>query len=222
MAGIGNYEGVGGFEMDAPIQYAPFKMKASGHNNSPMLKNFGIGGASPAKFGFGGIMSMLKGGNAKEKIEAMKAKKAGAAQAAASGGVAPHGDEAHTGGSGGGAAIGGPGQGGNMANFNMGAIANKVPMDAGADQELPPELEQAGKLGNLFSDIRLKEKIEKTGISPSGIPIYEFNYIGDSNRYSGAMAQDLLETNPDAVSMDTSGYYRVNYNNIDVDMHLLN
>ena len=74
----------------------------------------------------------------------------------------------------------------------------------------------------IFSDIRLKEKIEKTGASPSGIPIYEFNYIGDNNRYSGAMAQDLLEMNIDAVSMDASGYYKVNYNNIDVDMHLIN
>ena len=74
----------------------------------------------------------------------------------------------------------------------------------------------------IFSDIRLKEKIERTGVSPSGIPIYEFNYIGDNNRYSGAMAQDLLEMNIDAVSMDASGYYKVNYNNIDVDMHLIN
>ena len=79
---------------------------------------------------------------------------------------------------------------------------------------------RSGWLG--LSDIRLKENINNTGVSPSGIPIYEFNYIGDTNRYSGAMAQDLLKTNPDAVSMDTSGYYTVNYNNIDVDMHLLN
>jgi len=77
-----------------------------------------------------------------------------------------------------------------------------------------------GAFGNLFSDIRLKEKIQRTGTSPSGIPIYEFNYIGDNNRYSGAMAQDLLST--DAVSMHESGYYTVNYNNIDVDMHLIN
>ena len=74
----------------------------------------------------------------------------------------------------------------------------------------------------MFSDIRLKEKIKKTGTSLSGIPIYEFNYIGDADRYSGTIAQDLLEINPDAVSMDTSGYYKVNYDNIDVDMHLIN
>tara|TARA_A100001201_G_scaffold33940_3_gene36304 strand:+ start:553 stop:1224 length:672 start_codon:yes stop_codon:yes gene_type:complete len=73
--------------------------------------------------------------------------------------------------------------------------------------------------GGLFSDRRLKENIKRTGVSDSGIPIYEFNYIGGSNRYSGAMAQDLLHTN--AVSTHESGYYLVNYNNIDVDMRLI-
>jgi len=73
-----------------------------------------------------------------------------------------------------------------------------------------------------MSDVRMKEKIQRMGTSPSGIPIYEFNYIGDNNRYSGVMAQDLIEMNIDAVSMDDSGFYTVNYNNIDVDMHLIN
>ena len=36
------------------------------------------------------------------------------------------------------------------------------------------------------------------------------------------MAQDLLEMGVDAVSVGEDGYYRVNYNNIDVDMHQLN
>ena len=79
-----------------------------------------------------------------------------------------------------------------------------------------------GMIRGLFSDIRLKEKIQKTGVSASGIPIYEFNYIGSNSRYSGAMAQDLLEINPSAVTMDSSGYYKVNYNDIDVDMHQIN
>jgi len=73
-----------------------------------------------------------------------------------------------------------------------------------------------GAIGNMFSDIRLKENIDRVGISPSGIPIYEFNYIGDDARYSGAMAQDLLGT--DAVSIDESGFYMVDYNSIDIDM----
>ena len=74
----------------------------------------------------------------------------------------------------------------------------------------------------MMSDVRLKEKIEKAGKSPSGIPIYEFNYIGGTNRYSGAMAQDLISMGIDAVEMQGSGYYSVDYSKIDVDMKLIN
>jgi len=80
----------------------------------------------------------------------------------------------------------------------------------------------AGGMISGLSDIRAKEKIQKTGISASGIPIYEFNYIGSEARYSGTMAQDLLKMGVDAVSMHEDGYYRVNYNNIDVDMRQIN
>ena len=123
------------------------------------------------------------------------------------GGVAPHGPEAHTGGAGP-IGKGGGGLGGIMKNFFGKGRAR--PRRAG------------GGVGAMFSDVRLKEKIERAGVSPSGIPIYEFNYIGSNNRYSGAMAQDLLEINPSAVMMDSSGYYKVNYNDIDVDMHQVN
>lgn len=217
-------------------------MKA--HGTTPMKKNFGIGDsempiktASPGKSkdhaadsptkdgsplfkggggGGGGFFSKIK-----SKLAAAKAKKmGGVAEATAGvandpaaagaeamaadpagqggGGVAPHGPEAH---SGGGGAMGG---------------MMKKPKMFGSNAA------GGGMMGGLFSDSRLKEKIQRTGASPSGIPIYEFNYIGDNSRYSGTMAQDLLESNPDAVSVDTSGYYKVNYNNIDVDMHQLN
>ena len=80
-----------------------------------------------------------------------------------------------------------------------------------------------GGIGSLFSDVRLKENISKTGTSKSGIPIYEFNYIGSNDRYSGAMAQDLLKIQPNVVMIDKeSGFYKVDYNKIDVDMRLLN
>ena len=71
----------------------------------------------------------------------------------------------------------------------------------------------------VFSDIRLKENIVKTGISESGIPIYTFNYKGNSKTWSGTMAQDLLELGrEDAVKVMDNGYYGVHYNMIDVDM----
>jgi len=242
-------------EKNSPAGYNPFQMKAgkaSGHDNSPMKKNFGQFGVgtsempekpTPNKF-FGGIASMLGGGRkimerlkAKRKAAAMKAQgtaaapdpavtedpevaaaEAEGAEAAeagggASGGDVPvHGMEAHKKSKGLGGKMFGSNAGGGMMSKMQQALGGTGGATAGV----------GGMGGGMFSDIRLKEKIQKTGISPSGIPIYEFNYIGSNNRYSGAMAQDLLDINPDAVMMDTSGYYKVNYNNIDVDMHQIN
>ena len=42
---------------------------------------------------------------------------------------------------------------------------------------------------SMLSDIRLKEKIEKAGKSPSGIPIYMFNYVGENKRYEGVQSE---------------------------------
>jgi hypothetical protein len=70
------------------------------------------------------------------------------------------------------------------------------------------------------SDKNLKENIKQTGISPSGIPIYEFDYKDKSNgkyRYSGVMAQDLIETHPSAVIQEKDGTLKVDYSQIDVN-----
>ena len=71
----------------------------------------------------------------------------------------------------------------------------------------------------MGSDIRLKENINKTGVSESGIPIYTFNYKGEDQLWSGAMAQDLLGMGiNNAVTIMDNGYYGVDYSMIDVDM----
>ncbi len=227
MAGIGKYEGEGNFEMDSP-GYKPYGMKGN-----PMYHNYGIGTPpkgvseeSPGKFlgklfkGAGNVakkalnvMNPLTGGPIGAGIRAMKGGGEGAG-GDLEGRVAALEAE-----SGGGAEVepavaeGDPAAAGQEAGAQAAMAATKQKQAMGVG---------GGMMGNMFSDIRLKEKIEKTGASASGIPIYEFNYIGSNDRYSGAMAQDLLEINPDAVTMDTSGYYKVNYNNIDVDMRLIN
>ncbi len=70
------------------------------------------------------------------------------------------------------------------------------------------------------SDIRFKTNINKIGYSNIGIPIYLFNYKEDLNTtYKGVMAQDLLNIGfEDSVSIGEDGYYRVDYNMIDVDL----
>ena len=66
------------------------------------------------------------------------------------------------------------------------------------------------------SDITLKENIKFVGKSPSGINIYEFNYINKINgsgRYRGVMAQEV----PYASTLGSDGKLRVFYDMIDVD-----
>ena len=73
-------------------------------------------------------------------------------------------------------------------------------------------------VGKLASDERLKENIIKIKHSDSGLPIYKFNYKGNSKVWSGTMAQDLIKLGrEDAVSLE-DGYYKVDYNLIDIDM----
>ncbi len=72
--------------------------------------------------------------------------------------------------------------------------------------------------GGGWSDRRLKRDIVWLGLSPSGLPIYSFQYVWGGPRYVGVMAQDLLKLRPEAVIFDECGYYRVDYAKIDVAM----
>lgn len=65
----------------------------------------------------------------------------------------------------------------------------------------------------VFSDIRLKENIVKVGKTDGGHNVYLFNYKSDPDKRvnMGVMAQEVMETQPDAVIIDESGFYKVNY-----------
>ena len=71
------------------------------------------------------------------------------------------------------------------------------------------------------SDIRLKENI-KFSHKENGYNIYEFNYKSDpSSRYTGVMAQEIIEVNPSAV-VEEDGYYKVYYDMLGITMKKLN
>ena len=73
-----------------------------------------------------------------------------------------------------------------------------------------------------LSDSRVKENIELVGQSESGINIYEFNMKNDTSgyRYRGIIADELPEH--EAVSIDEeTGYYKVDYDKIDVDFEII-
>jgi len=72
------------------------------------------------------------------------------------------------------------------------------------------------------SDIRLKENIKQIGESPWGIPIFQFNYIGNADIYSGVIAQNLIELGRNgAVIQGEDGFLLVNYDKIDVELKLI-
>ncbi len=60
-----------------------------------------------------------------------------------------------------------------------------------------------------FSDRRLKSNIVRIGTHKLGIGIYEYDIMGQ--RTTGVMADELLEVMPQAVSINSDGYYMVDY-----------
>ena len=75
-----------------------------------------------------------------------------------------------------------------------------------------------GSLASLaaLSDERLKENIEPAG-QENGHNVYKFNYIGEDDDYVGVMAQEVQETNPDAVFDIGDGTLAVDYGLIGVN-----
>lgn len=66
----------------------------------------------------------------------------------------------------------------------------------------------------LLSDRRAKTDIKRVGQTDSGVPVYQFRYKHGGPVQVGYMAQDLLETHPDAVSIGPDGFYRVDYEKV--------
>ena len=72
--------------------------------------------------------------------------------------------------------------------------------------------------GSIQSDIRLKENVKQIGQSPSGINIYSFNFIGNKDQYEGVLAHEV----PYASMVDDTGYWRVDYSQLDVEFKKVN
>ena len=71
-------------------------------------------------------------------------------------------------------------------------------------------------LGAL-SDRRLKTNIVHCETRENGLRIVEFSYLGFTNRWRGLIAQDVLQTHPDAV-VDENGHLTVDYNGLNVSL----
>jgi hypothetical protein len=59
--------------------------------------------------------------------------------------------------------------------------------------------------------VRLKKDIVQVGWFEPGVGIYEFEYLWGGGRQVGVMAQDLIDTHPEAVIHRSDGYLMVDY-----------
>jgi hypothetical protein len=65
----------------------------------------------------------------------------------------------------------------------------------------------------MMSDRRLKDDIVEFSQLSDGTPIYSFKYKGEEDYHIGVMAQDILETHPEAVH-EVGGFYAVDYSKL--------
>ena len=72
----------------------------------------------------------------------------------------------------------------------------------------------AGGFGSLFSDERLKVDVRRIGKTDAGVPLYIYRYLWGGPPQIGVMAQELAETQPDAVETHESGFLMVDYGKV--------
>ncbi len=88
----------------------------------------------------------------------------------------------------------------------------RLPQEPSGMDRFGSFLDSALKIKTLFglSDRSIKENIVPEGAKWKGLNVYSFNYIGDSRKRRGVMAQEVEVIRPDAVS-NISGIKYVNY-----------
>jgi hypothetical protein len=115
-------------------------------------------------------------------------------------------------------------QSGVAAPDYMGAAYNSANMDQ--QQYYYQQQQQAAAYGSIFglagtiggaavmSDRRVKENVKRIGKLANGLATYAFNYIGDTVRRFGVMAQEVVGVRPDAVVITPNGYMAVDYRKV--------
>ena len=91
------------------------------------------------------------------------------------------------------------------------------PTTTGGSNPPPPPPNPNGAL----SDMRIKKDIIRVGTTLHQLPLYDFSYINQPGRFEGVMAQDVLKVMPEAVSIGSDGFYRVNYTMLGIEMKRL-
>jgi hypothetical protein len=106
--------------------------------------------------------------------------------------------------------------GANQMGYN--AQMGNINAQQAAQQNFNQGLMGLGGAGIMaFSDIRMKENINRIGTLPNGLPFYNFEYkpefkdIAGHGVHIGVMAQEVEMVQPEAVITNANGYKMVNY-----------
>lgn len=101
------------------------------------------------------------------------------------------------------------------ATFDGGANSQ-----SGTSSYRPSTASTIGSFVKAFSDTRMKENIQLVGKTDGGHNIYEYDYkpefkdVAGHGRFRGVMAQEVLERNPEAISIASNGYMMVDYSKV--------
>jgi hypothetical protein len=81
----------------------------------------------------------------------------------------------------------------------------------------------AGALGSVggaaitkYSDPLLKDNVVKIGEYPVGLGVYEYSYVGSSDRDVGVMADEVAQLRPWALGPEVDGFMTVNYDALEM------
>jgi len=75
--------------------------------------------------------------------------------------------------------------------------------------------------GGGWSDRRLKRHVRRVGASPNGHALYSFQYVWGGPFFVGVMAQEVMKTCPEAVTVGPGGYLMVDYDRLGFPMMAL-
>jgi|MDSZ01.2.fsa_nt_gb hypothetical protein len=112
--------------------------------------------------------------------------------------------------------LSGLGQASSLAASRAAAYKNAKAQHHSSMAGLGGSIIGAAIMGGIFSDTRLKDNIKLIGKS-NGHNIYTWTWndiakqLGVDTHEFGVIAQDVMQTNPEAVFEDTTGYLKVNY-----------
>lgn len=98
-----------------------------------------------------------------------------------------------------------------LSNAGQGAASTIAGVGTQTQKSNPSMAGIAGGLLSAFSDRRLKRDIEQIGEMEDGLPVYEYRYIGSTERHTGVMADEVEKLRPWAAGAEIGGYKTVNY-----------